>query len=339
VRFSAVAAWIPLGLAFAWKKSESGVEMARHVVGCAWWGVLGILGSCLLDRFFYGFWAAPFLASFHFNVWEGNGSLYGTHPFHWYIFCGLPAISGILLPFLLHQFSSTLAKPCSTNVIFISILFSYIAAHSFSAHKEFRFLLPILPFVCLLSAKSLHSLASSRGNIRVLLLLCLLNYPHLLYLLRVHQSAPIVINQRIVRAMRQDPRPSYSVHYLMPCHSSPLYSHLHLPGTRVDARTLDCSPDCRVDSSCESDSFLSDPRSFLLESYAGGRRVPDFLVVKSEDLGIGLRQVAKVPDAILGVGLRIGSLEFRLGDASLDERGFFAWDVARDFVYLHAKAA
>ena len=29
--------------------------------------------------------------------WKGNGSLYGEHPFYWYIVAGFPAITGALL--------------------------------------------------------------------------------------------------------------------------------------------------------------------------------------------------------------------------------------------------
>ena len=35
----------------------------------------------------------------------------------------------------------------------------------------------------------------------------------------------------------------------------------------IEAWTLDCSPDCRIDSMCESDTFTSNPYQFIMETY------------------------------------------------------------------------
>jgi len=138
-----------------------------------------------VDRYFYGFWAVPFLGSFHFNVLLGNGALYGTHPWYWYIIAGLPAISGITLPFFLletatlslsifrlqqsiaandstrkpnrrmaHLMSQALRQHPATIVVII--ILCYVALHSASGHKEFRFLLPILPLICVLAGHGFH---------------------------------------------------------------------------------------------------------------------------------------------------------------------------------------
>jgi phosphatidylinositol glycan class B len=85
IRFSSVAAWAPLGLitslrlssapsirshglketAFKWNKCFKAWGF------CAFFGMLGLLLSCLVDRYYYGFWALPFLGNFHFNVLLG----------------------------------------------------------------------------------------------------------------------------------------------------------------------------------------------------------------------------------------------------------------------------
>jgi phosphatidylinositol glycan class B len=202
----------------------------------------------------------------------------------------------------------------------ITIITSYVLLHSFSSHKEFRFILPILPLVCILSSCAMQRsltidykhktvdkmqkkdnlsnqstcpslLSSSSSSSKILfkrkmylgLVFFLLNYPHLFYLAMVHQRSPISVNQSItkyiqklndmnnneLRGQQQEQKKQYqySVHYLMGCHSTPLYSHLHLPATFVDAWTLDCSPECRNDSSCESNAFMSNPHQFMLQSY------------------------------------------------------------------------
>jgi len=200
---------------------------------------------------------------------------------------------------------------------------SYILMHSISEHKEFRFILPILPLVCILAGHAIdqYFLSSSTPTSsysflvsswlnrlprqRKMSILCvaiiLLNYPHLLFLCRIHQRAPIEVNKFITGTIQSwevmkhntstseeetalmasssqllknvdsssSSRSHYSIHYLMGCHSTPLYSHLHVPNVRIDAWTLDCSPSCRSNPHvlCESDLFHRDPALFVKTSY------------------------------------------------------------------------
>ncbi len=187
-------------------------------------------------------------------------------------------------------------------------------------------------------------------------LLILLNYPHLLFLCTIHQRSPIEANKfitnhlsRMISNQTNDELRSSimvgkptSIHYLMGCHSTPLYSHLHLKQTgskrnrslSIDARYLDCSPDCRSNHSipCESDRFSSDPLEFIvteyhLPSYESltscsqtdpgtcyniNNILPDFLAIFEEDLhrkkeletiliNNGMIQLKKIPHAIKGV--------------------------------------
>lgn len=242
-------------------------------------------------------------------LFQGNGSLYGTHPYYWYMVTGLPAISGVLLPFFLYETIKTIASKVTIRneywcpkMSLVFIIISYVSFHSISSHKEFRFILPILPLVCILSSFAIGrylilkkhdcrsaslSLASKRTRFFVMIVV-LLNYPHLLFLNMIHQSAPISINRAITNHIQrlnamnhsngldQEQMNHYSIHYLMGCHSTPLYSHLHVPSndnsrhgrpTPIDAWTLDCSPSCRKNSYCESDEFISNPHDFIMKSY------------------------------------------------------------------------
>jgi len=332
IRFTSLAAWIPLGIIISLRRVSTG-EVWHYLWNlCAFYGALGLFIGCVIDWYFYGFGAVPFLGNFHFNVILGYGNLYGTHPIHWYITAGLPAISGLLFPFFLYeifQVNKTLRKTKSSKsrvdpkVTLAIVIFSYIMFHSFSSHKEFRFILPILPLVCILAGSAIHkfiscdddeddnsdnnnnkasSLRSKRKNIVIISIL--LNYPVLFYLGMVHQRAPISVNQaissyieRLERVKNENnikmdeskeiPTFSYSIHYLMGCHSTPLYSHLHIPSTRttksndnrsedsiaIDTWTLDCSPECRLNSSCPSDAFVSDPSDFISKTYSSARTI------------------------------------------------------------------
>lgn len=280
----------------------------------------------------------PFLGNFHFNVLlgkslcelaifvslrysshscgfvsQGHGSLYGTHPFLWYAYAGIPAICGIMLPFFMWEISAR-----GPQSLLISIIVPYILLHSFSEHKEFRFLLPVLPIICILVGHAMtrlvHVMAretlirrkqfATPTNV-IFAILILLNYPHLLYLGLMHQRGPIAINHFLTSVMNSetlqeieaDKIRQYSIHYLLGCHSTPVYSHLHTPVSHVAARYLDCSPECRSnpDLVCESDAFLNDPSGFVKDAYELsdddddriGRDLkwekPSFIVVMEED--------------------------------------------------------
>ena len=278
------------------------------------------------------------------------------------MYAGIPAICGIVLPFFLWEIgvlisaalegvritktSSSIRQKrhshssSDSRLALLGIIALYILLHSFSEHKEFRFLLPILPLVCILAGHSIDHLAqvletntttgstshlsianeniaseTKIGNValpispRSLLLaaLVVLNYPHLLYLSLIHQRGPIAVNSYVAsmvnkRALgeKNEDTQQYSVHYLMGCHSAPVYSHLHAIGAAVETWHLDCSPECRSNSSlvCESDAFSKDPLRFVKSTYGisdpGGdgddscmladsvKEAPSFLVVMQE---------------------------------------------------------
>ena len=338
VRFTAIAAWIPIGIICSVRKKTTRERLATLFGLCACFGCLGILLGAVLDRILYGFWALPFLGSIHFNVIQGNGSLYGTHHPLWYLFAGLPAISGTLLPLFLIITPMTFTESnFNTRKVAVSIILFYVALHSFSAHKEFRFILPILHLICALSAYCIVeyyiplvdqfvsgiNCASRRRFIFCYLPLLLLNYPHLIFLASTHQAASIGINRKIVKHIQEmekgtsnhgrehDPGTrEYNIHYLMGCHSTPLYSHLHVRGTRIRARALDCSPQCRADPNtlCEADHFQDDPLSFIKKSYTNKKSVPDFIAIFDESvreekvrqtlLDMGMSELARAPHEI-----------------------------------------
>lgn len=72
IRFTALAAWIPIGLIIcARRKSiKSSFYYLWHI--CILPGLAGVVLGCIIDRYFYGFWAIPFLGSFHFNALLGR---------------------------------------------------------------------------------------------------------------------------------------------------------------------------------------------------------------------------------------------------------------------------
>jgi hypothetical protein len=106
------------------------------------------------------------------------------------------------------------------------------------------------------------------------------------------------VNHKIVQLVEHEPQ-TYTIHYLMGCHSTPLLSHLHTPPVKFETWTLDCSPECRSSPKIEyeSDSFSKEPGTFVEKTYfhcsdfeegtcVTDLRIfyPDFLVANSGDL-------------------------------------------------------
>lgn len=326
IRFTALAAWVPLGILWALFNQSNRTSLLNcfgHLFNtCAIYGLVGIVFSIIVDRYFYKFWTIPILGNLHFNVIEGLGSLYGTHPLYWYLTVGIPVMTGVMLPFLV---SDLIHRKCTQNrlrhICWIIIL-CYTILHSVSSHKEFRFLLPILPLVCIivgqLLADHLDTIKYPRRKAFrdiTILLFIVANLFAFLYLGVLHQRAPLDVNRSIVSQLMQKEwlQKQARVHYLMGCHSTPSYSHLHVPGIAVEAWHLDCSPACRSNErlSCESEQFTSDPVSFVKSTYETQlhsdsnkvhkssscfRNRPDFVVLFVED-------AIKILDQLESLGL------------------------------------
>lgn len=161
------------------------------------------------------------------------------------------------------------------------------AYHSSSPHKEFRFLLPVLPIAHAYAGRAVSALvqcarpatksspAQRRRRSRsaaVAVGLFFLHVPAAIYLSVWHQSGalsavdalarriPALVAPKLadstaasaclgVRPGGGEKRELVTVHFLMPCHSAPLHSHLHFRGSegglwsgKASLWSLDCSP-------------------------------------------------------------------------------------------------
>jgi len=73
IRFTSLTAFIPMGIILAFSRSRSILSRMGYLFGvCAFWGMIGLLVTLILDRHMYGFTAVPFLGNFQFNVVEGT---------------------------------------------------------------------------------------------------------------------------------------------------------------------------------------------------------------------------------------------------------------------------
>lgn len=276
IRGTAVAAYIPMGILLALQEASWPRRVAYLFNICALCGSLGIGVALLVDYWFFEFPTLPFVGNFHFNVILHHGTVYGSHPWYWYLIAGVPAVAGVLFPILLTDWISMKKWSKGRRNLWIIVVI-YIAAMSMNAHKEFRFILPLLPLFCLLAGEKLHRIFAGHvrrtQRIAGIATLFIANLIAVLYLGLFHQSGPITVNREILRLTKQmmmDPSTPVRVDYWTGgCHSTPLLSSLHSPPFRFETRTLDCSPSCRADPHilCETDRFHHDPVTFLQDAY------------------------------------------------------------------------
>lgn len=204
---------------------------------------------------------------------KGGSAFYGSHPWHWYVFTnlltlkgiryfsqGFLAILGAFVPFFLY--GAYTAK----NAFFLWLILWTNVVMSFMAHKEFRsdnkfvefvsstlihsrFVLPVLPLALMYAGVCLRNMRATTRRTWIAVLVAL-NLLPALYLSLVHQAAPVEVMSYIrvlsslffcthVTGFFQTLRDGDSVQFLMPCHSTPFYSHVH---RNISMHFWDCSP-------------------------------------------------------------------------------------------------
>lgn len=270
--------------------------------------VLGF--SVLIDRVYYGVWAFPFFQFLWVNVAQSIAVFYGHNDWHYYLSQGFPLLLLTALPFgLLGIYRSLRATSRSRSALIRSQLASVClfmpAVLSIIAHKEVRFIYPLLPALHILSAEPLVSFflpaISSSSSYYLprrltLIFLVLVNIFIAYYTTFIHASGPNsvlsylrarhVAHQTDPDTLRaptlsyglsqptQDATHNMTVGFLMPCHSTPWRSHLVFPS--IDAWALSCEPPLGLNETQkkvyldEADQFYENPTKFLQTHMAGG---------------------------------------------------------------------
>jgi len=335
IRFTSLAAFVPMGVLLSARQNSLSSRVGYLLVPCALFGLAGICLAMLVDRYFFGFWTIPVLSSFHFNVFQDMASIYGTHPWHWYMSAGLPAISGVLFPFVLVEFAHKCFSGTTSygerNLWIIAL--AYIIGMSFNAHKEFRFIHPVLPLLCLLVSRRVRQVFVGKQQRRprkafFVFVFIAVNAAAVLYLGLFHQSGPVLINRKIVDVslLQSGKPPHFLIYYFTgACHSTPLHSHLHAPPLEFETWSLDCSPGCRADASqlCESDRFVQDPipfvEEFLCVSTENQAAEKDGNQEKAPETCRAGSNVRPIPDYVVTVSKFAGRIRSHLESAGFRE--------------------
>lgn len=233
-------------------------------------GTLVLVATLLVDRMLYGSWVLVPLNFLKFNFFSSGGDYYGTHKWHWYFTQGFTVMLFSFLPFSVAGIIYSKRWKIAGLVAWVLVTYSSLG------HKEFRFVLPVLPIALMFSGYSLAAINSADSSIRkkkrdlhgrstwrlhlAMLLLLVTNIPMALYMSMVHQRGTEDVMGFLSRKASHGE--VKQVLFLMPCHSTPYYSALHRD---LPMRFLDCTPSEEGRGPDESDRFMMDPPGFASE--------------------------------------------------------------------------
>ncbi|RKO86129.1 GPI mannosyltransferase, partial [Blyttiomyces helicus] len=146
--------------------------------------IFAVQTSIGIDRLFYKTWTFVPLNFITHNLLTPLASFYGNHPPHWYITQALPltlfTFLPLIIPVLLNEGRTrTLTPLCAWTT----------AAYSLLPHKEFRFLMPLVPVGMVLAGEGLRRV--SRWRAGIIVGLALSNGAMGWYFSRVHQRGVV----------------------------------------------------------------------------------------------------------------------------------------------------
>uniref|UniRef100_A0A8C4VA03 Mannosyltransferase n=1 Tax=Falco tinnunculus TaxID=100819 RepID=A0A8C4VA03_FALTI len=216
-------------------------------------------------------WVLVQLNFVKFNVLQNLGTFYGSHPWHWYFTQGLPVILGTHLPFFIH---GCVLAPKRYRIFLLAVIWT-VLVYSMLSHKEFRFIYPVLPFCMVFCGYSLKHLKSWKKSAASFLLLS--NLLPALYTGLIHQRGSLDVMSHVQQLCNNSYQSQAFVFFMMPCHSTPFYSHVHCP---LKMRFLQCPPDLTGNESYidEADLFYSNPLGWLNKEFYKDTLLPSHLI-------------------------------------------------------------
>ncbi|KAG1361552.1 GPI mannosyltransferase 3 [Cocos nucifera] len=219
---------------------------------------------------------------------SGCGDYYGTHKWHWYFTQGFSAMLLTFLPFSIFGIFKSKKWTLSGLIAWV------LGVYSMLGHKEFRFVLPVLPIALMFAGYSLAVMSNpdfpdpkrrnkfcNRCPLRVqlaALFLVISNVPMALYMSIIHQRG----SEDVMFYLSKETHDGKvkSILFLMPCHSTPYYSTLH---HNLPMRFLDCTPSETKDIPDESDRFLMDPAGFATDMFRNSSSPSHVVLFSSEE--------------------------------------------------------
>ena len=226
----------------------------------------------VVDSAYYGQLTVTAYTFLKVNLMDGIAENYGTHPWHWYVTVGAAVPLFTYVPFVVVGVWVVARKHRAVAGVVLPMVGGSLAVLSMSPHKEYRFLLPIMPALVLLTAYAFEGIPLRRGR-AMLVMAIALQVPVAVYTSQWHQSAPLAT----VDYLRNEG--AKSVDFWLDCHLTPFHSHFHKSNTEL--HFLDCSPLYPPPSSPETEvsRFFQHPETESLQRLAA--YAPEFVVLWS----------------------------------------------------------
>ncbi|KAI6183508.1 Mannosyltransferase [Aphelenchoides bicaudatus] len=277
IRPTSALIWGPLALWHLWRSKNWTSVLFGHLLPPAF--VIALF-TAILDVLMYRRLTIPAWNFIRFNVLSSGSANFGVHPWYWFFTEGLPPVFTLAvfplitaavdsLKCLRSQRQTRQQNQLNSNLLFFVATF-YVVFHSFIAHKEHRFLLPVIPLMIPSIASSLCRMGS-RGH-WLFWATCILQIPLAIYFGMYHQKAPGELINYLNKELNANNRtndPPVLISQLMPCYSMPQYAAIHPHGLEAARfRMLDCTPQFDKTQSTnktrdESDLFHFDPIHFV----------------------------------------------------------------------------
>jgi phosphatidylinositol glycan class B len=225
IRPTAVIIWIPLSIyhLLITKYKIYSLIITRYIPIA----LIIFALSTLLDSLTHGSLVVTPYEFLKFNIFQDVGSWYGSQPWYWYLSAGFPAVLGIqFVPFIMATLVIIKNKDAHVNELALlgTIVFA-LTVYSLLPHKEFRFLLPLLPIALHVSSKFLSAWSRKANKLvlwAVAIILFLGNVGPAYYLGFVHQRGTLDVMENLREISFNKPNDTHLL-FLMPCHSTPYY--------------------------------------------------------------------------------------------------------------------
>ncbi|KAF9097107.1 dolichyl-P-Man:Man(7)GlcNAc(2)-PP-dolichol alpha-1,6-mannosyltransferase [Mortierella sp. AD031] len=162
-----------------WKTVQEGIKA----------GVASVAIAVVIDSWFWQTWMWAEGAVFWFNAVEGKSVAWGVSPWHTYFLVLLPKIAGLALPLAL---AGTVVEQRLRRYLLPAGIF--VTIYSFLGHKEWRFVIYVVPLLNLGAAITLAWILKRKTMVYRLLAVALMGAVGLNFFSSVAQSAISSLN-------------------------------------------------------------------------------------------------------------------------------------------------
>ncbi|XP_043788167.1 GPI mannosyltransferase 3 [Apis laboriosa] len=281
IRPTAIIVWLPLCFYHLYTNLQNKWKIiCQYSVIC----IICCVTSILLDTYCYGILVISPWEFFRMNILHKIGNSYGTQHFLWYIICGLPVLLGCYYIVFLLCIWQIMKHPSFFHyqAVMLFVICWTLSIYSLLSHKEFRFLLPLLPmciYICTSCTFHLNMKFMKTARKIFVGFLILSNVLPGLYFNLIHQRGSLDVMNILHKEITNN-KNTNNILFLTPCHATPLYSHLHI---NVSIKILTCEPNLtnNINYMDETDIFFTNPMQWLVENYDINKNItiPNYIIL------------------------------------------------------------